>query len=98
MNSVYRILRDNLPFTLFLKKKYQQHPRNPSLPILLFLENSTASGLSNEVLWGYIKRKLLVKKYLDNLGILKSADGMVTSNMESFSRRLEMIHRNKGGS
>ena len=88
----------------FQSKRNNQYQRNSSRPTRLFLENSTASGLSNEVLWGYIKSKMYVKNY-ENICDLKAAiiwtfqevsDGMVTSTMENFGWRLEMVLRNMG--
>ena len=55
-------------------------------------------------LWIYIKSKVYVKNY-ENIsdllsGIIsafqKVSDGMVTSTMENFGRRLEMVIQNKG--
>ena len=56
-------------------------------------------------LWIYIKSKMYVKNY-ENISELKAAiisayqevsDGIVTSIMENFGRRLEMVLRNMGG-
>ena len=56
------------------------------------------------ILWGYIKSKVYVKNY-ENISDLISkiisafqevSDGMVTSTMENFGRRLKMVLRNKG--
>ena len=55
-------------------------------------------------LWIYIKSKVYVKNY-ENISDLIStiisafqevSDGMVTSTMENFGRRLEMVIQNKG--
>ena len=56
-------------------------------------------------LLGYIKSKVYVKNY-EYISDVKAAiisafhevsDGMVTSTLENFDRRLEIILRNKGG-
>ena len=58
----------------------------------------------NYFMWGYIKSKVHVKNN-ENISDLKAAiissfqevsDGMVTSTMENFGRRLDMVLQNNG--